>query len=534
LPKCFLGLSPTGLVRVSFPFDSVTHSQLKRIRPSGVWLGSQDGWEFPFESISPLKEELGSRFVITDELARWIRLRSSREESLMSIKDIIKDVEIGHYLEDGRELFPHQISGVSWLLSKRKAILADEMGLGKTLTALLAAKTLSKFLKINIMVIAPIGLHSFWQKEAKILGINIELKSWSAIPKEFIAGRNLLIVDEAHFAQSIHTKRTKSLLRLSRHPFLTFIWLLSGTPIRNGRASELFPLLAAIDHPLGRNYLKFKSKFCESHMHYASFHLKSDLESLKSLNELRVAVAPYMLTRTKDTVLQLPPKIRKVYEVKLPFNENKGFTYRVELAIDNYRQRVDRGFVRAETESLVLLGALRQISAEFKLPFVRTFLEELFVQNKSVVLFSSFLKPLILLRQYVQGELLTGAQSLKEREEIIDSFQGGHCKLLLATYGAAGVGYTLHKAKHVVLLDRPWTPGEVKQAEDRCHRLGMDGPLTSHWFKLGFADQLVDGLLTGKEEKISILIGHKSTFIKRQSLNKMIHFCLDEYRSCYH
>ena len=71
-----------------------------------------------------------------------------------------------------------------------------------------------------------------------------------------------LIVDEAHFAQSLSSKRTKALLRLARHPRLRGIWLISGTPMKNGRPYQLYPLLAAMNHPIASNQDSFKRKFC--------------------------------------------------------------------------------------------------------------------------------------------------------------------------------------------------------------------------------------------------------------------------------
>jgi hypothetical protein len=55
----------------------------------------------------------------------------------------------------------------------------------------------------------------------------------------------------------------------------------------------------------------------------------------------------------------------------------------------------------------------------------------------------------------------------------------------------------------VVLLERPWTPGDAEQAEDRCHRIGMAASLTSHWLRLGIADHFVDELITSKSERIA-------------------------------
>ena len=58
------------------------------------------------------------------------------------------------------------------------------------------------------------------------------------------------MVDEAHYGQSMAALRTQALLRLARHPRLRAIWLLTGTPMKNGRPDQLYPLLAAIDHPI--------------------------------------------------------------------------------------------------------------------------------------------------------------------------------------------------------------------------------------------------------------------------------------------
>ena len=77
-----------------------------------------------------------------------------------------------------------------------------------------------------------------------------------------------------------------------------------------------------------------------------------------------------------------------------------------------------------------------------------------------------------------------------------------------------------------MLLERPWTPGDLEQAEDRCHRLGMDGDLTCHWMQLGPADQLVDGLLASKAERIEVLLGPRRLALKRQSLPAMVRDCL--------
>jgi hypothetical protein len=101
--------------------------------------------------------------------------------------------------------------------------------------------------------------------------------------------------------------------------------------------------------------------------------------------------------------------------------------------------------------------------------------------------------------------------------------------LLIATFGTAGLGYTLHRARHVLLIERPWTPGDAEQAEDRCHRIGMEGPLTCHWLQLGGADLLVDELIADKADRISRLLLRADAARGRQDLPQRVRQMLERW-----
>ena len=141
-PRCYLDLSTSGLIRVVSPFDAVTQAQLRRIRPRGRWVGSRQGWEFPFAAASVLQEQLGSRFVLTDVLKQWLSWSSLPLPPLPPHRELVRAGGLTDVLLDGRAPLGHQRSGARWLLARRGAVLADEMGLGKTLTALLAARSM--------------------------------------------------------------------------------------------------------------------------------------------------------------------------------------------------------------------------------------------------------------------------------------------------------------------------------------------------------------------------------------------------------
>ena len=75
----------------------------------------------------------------------------------------------------------------------------------------------------------------------------------------------MLIADEAHYAQNLSAARTRAFLKLARHPRLRAAWLLTGTPMKNGRPVQLFPLLAAIGHPLSADQRAFEERYCQGH-----------------------------------------------------------------------------------------------------------------------------------------------------------------------------------------------------------------------------------------------------------------------------
>jgi hypothetical protein len=115
-----------------------------------------------------------------------------------------------------------------------------------------------------------------------------------------------------------------------------------------------------------------------------------------------------------------------------------------------------------------------------------------------------------------------------ERQERLARFQAGSGDLLLATYGVGGLGLGLQRASQVVLLERPWTPGDAAQAEDRCHRLGSRRPVTSHWLQLGSADALVDGLILSKADRIEVLLGQRRRLLRRQPVARMLQELLQD------
>ncbi len=521
--RCLIRLGATGCIEVISPYDAVTQAQLRAIRPRGRWNGQRRCWDFPLEAAVALQQTLAGRFSLDPELQQWLAWMLQPLPPLPPHRELVQASGLDQPLADGRRLFAHQRAAARWLLARRGAVLADAMGLGKTLSALTAARAMVRRAGCRILVLAPVSLHDHWHREALALGLQLEVHSWARLPTDLPPAGTVLIADEAHFAQNVQTARSQGLLRLARHPRLRAAWLLTGTPMKNGRPVQLFPLLAAIDHPLARDRHRYEELFCQGHWSERSGRRIWQASGASNLAELQRLIRPLVLHRRKQDCLDLPPKRRLMHPVLLNASQDKGFHHCLQQKVEAYRRRVALGEVRRDGEVLAVFTALRQISSEFKLHAAAALLRALLARQQQVVVFTTFLSSArLLVERLGVGELLIGSVPVSRRQQLVDAFQAGGCPLLVCTYGTGGLGFTLHRARHVVLLERPWTPGDAEQAEDRCHRIGMADELTSHWLQLGVADQLVDALIASKAERIALALHRGEEVLRRRSLPAMV------------
>lgn len=500
-------LGASGLIEVVSPFDPVTAAQLRAIRPAGCWRARDRCWQFPLEAAGVLRQTLQGRFPLSPELQQWCAWLDQPLPPLPSHRQLVAAAALTDPLGDGRRLFAHQRAGARWLLARRGAVLADAMGLGKTLTALAAARAMVRLADCRLVVVAPVGLHHHWRQEACALNLTLELHSWARLPSELPPAGCVLLADEAHFAQNLAAKRTQAFLKLARHPRLRAAWLLTGTPMKNGRPVQLFPLLAAIGHPLAADQFCFEERYCQGHWQERRGSRHWDAQGASRLEELHRLVRPLVLVRSKQQCLDLPPKQRLIHPLVLPPAEAELFDRRLHETVMVYRQRAAQGLVRSDAETLAVLTALRQLGSHAKVAAVVALVADCIARGEAVVVFTAFVSTAQALAVALSGgaqepAVLTGAVPPERRQSLVDAFQKGRRSALIATYGTGGLGFTLHRARHVVLVERPWTPGEAEQAEDRCHRIGMGSSLSCHWMQLGGADQLVDDLLASKTERI--------------------------------
>jgi SWI/SNF-related matrix-associated actin-dependent regulator 1 of chromatin subfamily A len=107
---------------------------------------------------------------------------------------------------------------------------------------------------------------------------------------------------------------------------------------------------------------------------------------------------------------------------------------------------------------------------------------------------------------FADGCKIQGGVSMEKRQAAVDRFQNSdEQKVIACQIKAAGVGLTLTAASDVLFLEQGWTPADMDQAVDRCHRIGQQDSVTG-WLML--TKDTID-------EDIAALIGAKRVVVNQ-------------------
>ena len=448
--------------------------------------------------------------------------------------------------EISKGLFPHQVEGIAFLLGRRRALLADDMGLGKTRQSIIAMVEAEP--KGPYLVICPASIKRNWAREIEIVFPDAEpaivgpaplpstdYSGWVIINYE-ILGKNLdkllefdwkgVVFDEAHYLKNYQSQRSRNGAKLvesiENDPV---VHALTGTPMTS-RPRDLFPLLQILNHPLGKSFLSFAKRYCEAYQ--GDFGLVADGAS--NLEELTVQLHGVMLRRTKDEVLDLPPKVRTWMDVEMhPF------------AIQHYNRLVQEFLSKFETpeaigglpESLGLsaesreeldesidttdlgtgMGRITQVRraiAFVKCRHTIKFVENALEQGEKVIIFTSFLNTMQRFRQHFKDRAVyvSGEVPANQRQDRVDRFQNDdNIRLFVANMHIAGVGINLTAARQVVFNDLDWVPANHWQAEDRAYRIGQTGTVNvTYMIANGTVDSFVKTVLETKAALMDAIV----------------------------
>lgn len=306
---------------------------------------------------------------------------------------------------------------------------------------------------------------------------------------------------------------------------------LTGTPIPN-RVKNMWTIIKRCDpRGLGRNYDAFARRYCGA---FETFHGMDD-NGASNLTELnRILKDRFMVRHLKNDVLKdLPPKVRQVvplsgeglqkklqaekdavaeliaaYEAQMGIHVDMDTESLAELVMrarpqmfDDYAKGVDDDIGKGTP--LNKLAIARAELALAKVPMAIEYISNLMNQGLKVVVFAYHRVVIEALKERWSNScaLIYGGTPTKKRQAEADRFQEDeNCNPFIGQYTAAGTGYTLTTAYHVVCIEMTWLPYELSQAEDRCHRIGQeDTVFVHHLIVEGSMDEGMLGKIVAKQ-----------------------------------
>lgn len=450
------------------------------------------------------------------------------------------------------ELRPYQKIGYSWLIQnirhKFGSILADDMGLGKTvqvLSAILYFKEQRQFETESTLIIVPPTLIPNWENEIKkftpeltyyiyhgsnrtfpLEEYDILLTSYGVVRLDLDMFLDktwfLCVIDEAQNIKNPNTEQTKAIKSVKSLAKIA----LTGTPIEN-RLMDYWSIFDFVN----KGYLSTKDNF--KRMYVMPIEKLEDQETLENL---RTIAKPFVMRRLKtDEAIkkELPDKlINDVYctLTKKQIRLYNAILEEIFFDIENSKGIQRKGII------LKILTALKQtcnhpaqfldiknpkISESGKMELLINILENILDMDEKVIIFTQYVEMGKLIQQLVSKKLKTdvlflhGSQTLKEKTEIIDTFQENpNYKIFVATLKTGGTGLNLTAASNVIHYDLWWNPAVENQATDRVHRIGQDKDVMVYRFiTKGTLEETIDAISKHKTDLAKKAISNDETFL---------------------
>jgi len=461
----------------------------------------------------------------------------------------------------------YQEEGFSWMfhlyINGFGGCLADDMGLGKTLQTLalilklkrlkrgivvpefdnqdaqldLFSEPVTEQVQPASLIVLPVSLIHNWENEIRkftpslkvckyvgnqrrkmnfgktLLYYDVVLTTYGTVRNdiEMLAAHSFfyLILDESQYIKNASSKTYKAVSRLdSLHRLV-----LTGTPIENS-LSDLWSQLNFLNPGLLGNQAFFKREF------QTPIEKKNDPEKREKLQML---IRPFVLRRTKEEVAKdLPALTEQIRYCTMARGQREFYEKEKSFIRNTILQNIEnQGLEKSAFVVLQGLTRLRQLAnhpsmvekaeelESGKFNEIFRCLENLMAEKHKVLIFSSFVKHLNLLKERIEAEnwkysVLTG--QTRNRGEVINAFQNDpDNRIFLISLKAGGVGLNLTSADYVFIIDPWWNPAAENQAISRAHRIGQDKKVFVYRF---ITEHSI-------EEKIQLLKDKKSSLARK-------------------
>lgn len=305
-------------------------------------------------------------------------------------------------------------------------------------------------------------------KEYSIFGYETIASSDTTYLKvlDMVQNRKVFIVaDESIFIKNESSKRYKRLMNIAKHSHYRLI--LNGTPITKdewdiyNQMSFLSPKIIDMDRSQFLNTFFKRVKYKKRGQSAREFYKLSEV----NIDYLHRLIEPY------------------IFECSFQFDKKVKSTNIEVFASEETREKY-------ETQKERLLNSLaigESCIEQFQNLAVTCFDDE--NRHKEiarhlkgqVIVFCTLLSEVNDIRKEIDCYVITGAQNLKERAEIINKFKVDD-KPLLMTIGTGAYGLNLQFCNKIAFASIAFDYGKIDQAKSRIRRLGQERDIEYTYF----------------------------------------------------
>ncbi len=360
-----------------------------------------------------------------------------------------------------------------------------------------------------------------------------------------------VIADEIHRSKDPKSKQTRALWSASGKAEIRFA--LTGTPIAND-VVDLWPILHWLDEKEWPSKTKWIDRYVNTFPNAFGALMVLGLKPAME-TEFFAGINPRMRRMLKAKVLPwLPEVINDRRDVEMGAKQEKAYKQMLDnmmamlettspddLAATEMIEGDYSGDLVVATNPMVQMGRLIQFASAYGQIELTETGEKMLLSEPSCkvdalmddiasgdfgddsVAVCAVSRQLIELlsaqmtKAGIRHGLITGAQNEIERQQAIDDFQSGRTKWILFTAQAGGVGVTLTAARRLVMLQRPWSLVDYKQALDRVHRIGSeihDSIIITDYVTEGTVEEKVIDTLGAKDYNFQQIVKDKDQLLK--------------------
>lgn len=418
-------------------------------------------------------------------------------------------------------LYDHQQRAVEKVRAAKVGAFFMEMGTGKTRAAIELA-WLRRDRIDHVVWFCPVSLketicYEIWKHtsgaavyrfDSHTTARNLPAAFWYIVGIESMSSSNrvtmavnalitkqtMVIVDESSYIKNHRARRTERITLLAGRALYRL--LLTGTPVAEGTV-DLFAQMQFLS-PLILGYNSFWS--------FAANHLVFDEETGRIVRTLHTEylarrVQPYVYQVTKAECLDLPPKLHEARYFHMSRQQEEAYGQAKEEILLSLEEG-------SATEHVIyrLFCALQEITCGFwnrrnpgtnqmerlefshrRIEALRAVLRDIPAEEK-VIIWSKYhytIEQIAIALRTSYGPGATaefhGRLSEQARHEELNRWRAtteDAPRFLIATQRAGGHGLTLNEASHVIFYSDDFSYANRLQAEDRCHRIGQQRPVT--------------------------------------------------------